>query len=113
MSLILPKYGDDTRCLQDIDEVGTTDQNILDLVTRSNEDASLELESIFNGLIPFHLIETAEELEPWFRQLAIELQVSYFWVKSNNTPEAKTQREEVREKADKILIKRFAPAFVV
>lgn len=111
MALVLPLYGDDTRTLQDIDEVGTTDTNTLDLVNRSNENASSELESLFEGLIDFTV--SLSELPTWFRQLVIELQTSYFWVMSNNTEEAKTHREEVREKAKITLIKKFKPALSV
>jgi len=56
MALVLPLYGDNTRTLQDIDEVGTTDTNILNLVTRSNENASSELESLFEGNIDFTVL---------------------------------------------------------
>jgi len=109
MSLVLPQFGDDTRCEQDVDEVGTTNQNTLDLITRSNENASSELENLFNGNIDFTVDIT--ELPTWLRQLAIELQTAYFWVMSNNTEEAKTHREEVRVKARSALEKRFKPAF--
>ena len=108
MSLTLPQFGDDTRCKQDIDETNTTNQNILDLVTRSNENASSELENLFNGNIDFTV--AVSELPTWFRQLAIELQTAYFWVMSNNTEEAKTHREEVRAKSRVALEKRFSPA---
>jgi len=111
MALVLPLYGDDTRTLQDIDEVGTSDTNILNLVTRSNENASSELETLFEGNIDFTV--QVSELPTWFRELAIELQTSYFWVMSNNTEEAKTHREEVREKARMSLVKKFKPALSV
>lgn len=107
-SPVLPEFGDDTRTLQDIDEVGTTDTNITDLVTRSNENASSELESLFFGNVDFS--QGVNALPSWFRELAIELQTSYFWVMSNNTEEAKTHREEVREKARMTLKTRFSPA---
>lgn len=109
MSVVLPQFGDDDRCKEDIDEVGTDNENILDLITRANENASSELENLFNGNIDFSV--AVSELPTWFRQLAIELQTSYFWVMSNNTEEAKTHREEVRVKARSALEKRFKPAF--
>ena len=109
MSLDFAEFGDDDLCKQDIDEVDTTNTNILQLVTRSNQNASSELENLFNGNIDFSVDIT--ELPAWLRQLAVELQTAYFWVMSNNTEEAKTHREEVRVKARSALEKRFKPAF--
>lgn len=111
MSLILPQFGDDERCFEAIDEVGTSDQNIIDLVTLSNENASSELESLFEGNVDFTVL--VSELPDWFRQLAVELQIAYFWVMSNNTDEAKTHREEVRTKANITLEKRFKPSLTL
>jgi len=41
MSLVLPQFGDDERCEQDIDEVGTDNENILDLITRAKKFGTL------------------------------------------------------------------------
>ncbi len=109
MSLVLPLFGDDTRVEQDIDEVGTTNQNILDLIKRSNEDASSEMQSVFEGNVDF-TGNLPDDLPDFFRQLVIELQTAYFWVKSNNDEAANTIIEGVRAKAKLTLEKRFAPA---
>ena len=102
--MVLAKFADEDKVKQDINETGTTDTEILALISRSNEDASEELESVFIGVV-----DTSQTLPDFFVQLATELCTAYFWVKSNGTTEAKNQREEVREKAKLTLIKRFTP----
>ncbi len=102
--MVLAKFADTDKVKEDINEVGTTDAEILALISRSNEDASEELESVFLGLV-----DTSGTLPDFFVQLATELTTAYFWVKSNGTDEAKNQREEVRAKARETLIKRFTP----
>jgi len=102
--MVLAKDADEAKVKEDIDEVGTTDTSILNLISRSNEDASEELRSVFLDLIDFTIT-----LPDFYVQLATELTTSYFWVKSNGTDEAKNQREEVRAKAKEVLIKRFSP----
>ena len=102
--MVLAKFADEGKVKEDINEVGTADAEILALISRSNEDASEELESVFIGVV-----DTSETLPDFFVQLATELTTAYFWVKSNGTDEAKNQREEVRTKAKETLIKRFTP----
>lgn len=108
MSIILPKFADEERVKKDIGETGTSNNLVLDLISRSNEDASSELESLFEGNVDTAV--SVEDLPLWFIQLATELTSSYYWVKENSTEEAKTQREEVREKAKLTLEKRFYPS---
>jgi len=102
--MVLAKFADTDKVKEDINEVGTSDTEILALISRSDEDASEELESVF-----FRLVDTSGTLPDFFVQLATELTTAYFWVKSNGTDEAKNQREEVRTKAKETLIKRFTP----
>ena len=102
--MTLATFADTDKVKQDIGEVGTTDTEILNLISRSNEDASEELETLFIGLV-----DTSQTLPDYFVQLATELTTAYFWVKSNGTDEAKNQREEVRTKAKETLTKRFTP----
>lgn len=102
--MVLAKFADQDKVKEDINEVGTTDTEILDLINRSDEDASEELESVF-----ISVVDTSQTLPDFFVQLATELTTAYFWVKSNGTTDAKNQREEVRAKAKETLIKRFTP----
>lgn len=102
--MVLATFADTDKVKEDINEVGTSDAEILALISRSNEDASEELESVFIGLV-----DTSAALPDFFVQLATELTTAYFWVKSNGTDEAKNQRELVRTKVKDTLIKRFTP----
>jgi len=108
MSVFLPQFGITDLVLQDIDEVLTTDQNISDLVSRSNEAASSELESIFIGLVDFTVNPT--DLPSWFISLATDYTTAYFWQKSNGTERSKLQLEKIREKAIETREGRFRPA---
>ena len=108
MVVTLPKFADEERVKQDIEAVLTTNLVQLDLISRSNEDASSELESLFTGLVDTSVI--VDDLPTWFVQLATELTTAYYWVKENSTEEAKTQREQVRNKAKQTLEKRFFPS---
>ena len=108
MAVVLPKFADEELVKEDIGETGTTNTITLDLISRSDEDASSELESLFDGNVDTTV--PATELPTWFIQLATELTTSYYWVKENGTEEAKTQREEVRKKAAITLEKRFFPS---
>ncbi len=108
MVVTLPKFADEERVKQDIEAVATTNTVQLDLIERSDEDASSELESLFNGLVDTTV--PVDNLPTWFIQLATELTTSYYWVKENSTEEAKTQREQVRTKAKQTLEKRFFPS---
>lgn len=105
--MVLAKFADTDKVKEDINEVGTTDAEILALISRSDEDASEELESVFFGLVDTSV--AVANLPDFFVQLATELTTAYFWVKSNGTDEAKNQRELVRAKAKETLIKRFTP----
>ena len=108
MAVTLPKFADEERVEKDIGEVNTTNTTVLALISRSNEDASSELESLFNGNIDTTV--PVDNLPTWFIQLATELTTAYYWVKENSTEEAKTQREQVRTKAKQTLEKRFFPS---
>ena len=108
MAVVLPKFADEERAKEDIGITGTTNIVVLDLISRSNEDASSELESLFNGNVDTSV--PVNDLPPWFVQLATELATSYYWIKESNTEAAKTQQEQVRVKAKLTLEKRFFPS---
>ena len=91
------EFADTDAVKKDINEIGTTNTDILALITRSNQDASEELESVFFGLVDTSVAVAL--LPDFFVQLVTELTTAYFWVKSNGTEEAKNQRELVRTKA--------------
>lgn len=103
MAVVIDTFADEDRMKQDIDQVGTTNTEILNLITRSNEDASSRLEAIFLDNVDFN------DLPGWFVDLATRLAVKIYWDKSNGTPESSEKIEEIIEEAEQILIKRFFP----
>jgi len=105
MAVVIDTYGDEDRIKQDINQVGTTDTEILNLITRSNEDASSRLNGIFLGNVDFNDLDSV----PWFVDLTTRLAVKIYWDKSNGTPESSEKIKEVVEEAHKALIKRFFP----
>ena len=105
MSVVIPVYADEDRMKQDINQVGTTDTEILNLITRSNEDSSSRLNGIFLGNVDFDDLDSV----PWFVDLATRLAVKIYWDKSNGTPESSEKIKEVLEEAERALIKRFFP----
>ena len=46
MSIAIPKFADENRIKQDINEENTTDHAILSKISRANEDASMEMAAI-------------------------------------------------------------------
>ncbi len=105
MSIVIDTFADEDRMKQDIDQVGTADTEILNLITRSNEDSSSRLEAIFLGNVDFNDLDSV----PWFVDLATRLAVKIYWDKSNGTPESSEKIKEIIEEAKQILIKRFTP----
>lgn len=77
---------------KEIDESGTTDQSVIDLVNESATQASSEIEAQFVFLIS----DTVPFVSPpdWFVELANELTVGHFWNKQNGD---KTILEHARE----------------
>ncbi len=103
MSVVIPKFADEDRIKQDIDETGTTDSIILEKITRSNEDASMEMQALFLGNVDFTV------LPDWFVQITTQYATALFWVKSTGTSESINQAQGVYERAQRILIQRFQP----
>jgi len=103
MSVVIPLYADDERIEEDIAEVGTVDDIILEKIKRANEDASMAMEALFlNNFDP-------DNLESWFVAITTEYATALFWKKSTGTDQAKLQAEGVYQKAKEILIQRFQP----
>ena len=103
MSVVIPLYADDERIKEDIAEVGTTNAVILAKIKRANEDASMEMGSLFlNNFDP-------NNLEDWFVSITTEYATALFWLKSTGTTQATDQAKAVYEKAQRILIQRFQP----
>ena len=103
MSTSILKFADENRIKQDIDEVNTTDRDILSKISRSNEDASMEMAAIF--LNNFNIRNPPD----WLVQITTEYATALFWIKSTGTAESITQANNVLAKADRILINRFQP----
>jgi len=103
MSVVIDTFADEERMEQDINQVGTADQEIIDLITRSNEDASSRLEAIFLNNVDF------DNLPGWFVDLATRLAVKIYWDKSNGTTDSSEKIKEIVEESKQILIKRFFP----
>ncbi len=103
MSVTIPLYADDDRIKEDIAEVGTTNTVVLEKIKRANEDASMEMDSLFkNNFDPDALVD-------WFVSITTEYATALFWVKSTGTEAAIKQKEDVYAKAERILIQRFQP----
>ena len=105
MSVVIDTYADEERMKEDINQVGTGDTEILDLIRRSNEDSSSRLNGIFLNNVDFSDLDSV----PWFVDLATRLAVKIYWDKSNGTPESSEKIKEVVMEAEKALIKRFTP----
>lgn len=105
MAVVIDTFADEDRMKQDINQVGTTDTEILNLVARSNEDASSRLNAIFLGNVDFDDLDSV----PWFVDLATRLAVKIYWDKSNGTPESSEKVKEVVEEAKQVLVRRFFP----
>lgn len=103
MAVVIDTYADEDRMKEDVNQVGTTDTEILNLITRSNEDASSRLNAIFLDNVDFN------DLPGWFVDLATRLAVKIYWDKSNGTPESSEKIKEIVEESKQILIKRFFP----
>lgn len=103
MSVTIPLYADDDRIKEDIAEVGTTNPVILAKIKRANEDASMEMGTLFlNNFNP-------DDLADWFVSITTEYATALFWVKSGGTEQAIKQKDSVYERAKQILIQRFQP----
>jgi len=103
MSVNIPLYADSDRIEEDIAEVGTTNTIILEKIKRANEDASMQMDTLFlNNFDP-------NNLEDWFVSITTEYATALFWVKSSGTEAAIKQKDAVYERAKQILIQRFQP----
>jgi len=100
---VVPKFADEAQVFKDIDKTAEENQSVDDLVERSNEDASSNLETIFLNNVDFN------NLEGWFIDLATRYTTATYWWKSNGTNEQKEKMEQVKEEAVKINHDRFYP----
>ena len=107
MSVTIPKFADDERIKQDIDEVGTTNTVILEKISRANEDASMEMQALFLNNVDTSV--AVASLPAWFVQITTKYATALFWVKSTGTAQAVEQAVSVYQEAEKILEQRFQP----
>ncbi len=107
MSVTIPKFADDDRIKQDIDETGTTNPVILEKISRANEDASMQMGDLFLNNVDTTV--AVASLPDWFVQITTQYATALFWVKSTGTAQAVEQAEAVYAKAEQILIQRFQP----
>ena len=107
MSATIPLLADDDRIKEDIAEVGTTNAEILEKIKRANEDASMQMSSLFLNNVDITV--AAASLPDWFVSITTEYATSLFWVKSTGTQQATEQARAVYQKAERILIQRFQP----
>ena len=104
----IPLFADQSRVFEDIGKASGDNANRDNLVLRSNEDASMQLQAIFLNLVDFTLVETDDSLA-WFVDLATELTTAIFWKKSNGTDDQKQAVKDVIVRANKIKDERFIP----
>ena len=105
MSIAIPKFADENRIKQNINEENTTDPAILSKISRANEDASMEMAAIF----PNNFDDTSTPPPDSLGQITTEYATAIFWIKSTGTAESITQANAVLEKENRILIDRFQP----
>ena len=101
--MVLPLDADEELIKEDIAEVGTTNDVILQKIKRANEDATGEMRALFLGNVDF----TA--LPDFYVQIVSKYASALFWVKSSGTDAAITQAVDVYKQAERILIQRFQP----
>ena len=104
MSIAIPKFADENRIKQDINEENTTDPASLSKISWANEDASMELSSIY-----LNNFDVTSPPPDWLVQITTEYATEIFWIKSTGTAESINQANAVLEKAKRILIDRFQP----
>ena len=78
------------------------------LVSRSNEEISGDLSTVFLNLVDFELDQTKQH-PSWLTELANDYATQVFWAKSNGTPEQYELRAQLRKEAEGIKIERFFP----
>ena len=105
MSSAIPKFAQENRIKQDINEENTTDPAILSKISRANEDASREMGAIFLNKFD----ATSPPPPDWLVQITTEYATAIFWIKSTGTAESISQANAVLEKANRILIDRLQP----
>ena len=103
MSIAIPKFADENRIKQDINEENTTDPAILSKISRASEAASMESAAIF--LNNFDVTSPPN----WLVQITTDYATAIFWINSTVTAESISQANTVLEKANRILIDRFQP----
>lgn len=107
MAAVIPKFADDDRIKQDIDETGTANTVILEKISRANEDASMEMQTLFLNNVDTTV--AVASLPPWFVDITTQYATALFWVKSTGTAQALEQAEAVLQRARNMLIERFQP----
>ena len=102
--MALPQDADDELIKEDIAEVNTSNDVILEKIKRANEDATGQLRDLFLNNVDFTIT-----LPDFYVQIVSEYATALFWVKSNGTQASLEQKKEVYAKAERILIQRFQP----
>lgn len=98
-----PQFADQTLVFQDIGKTAGSNTQTDDLVNRSDQKASSDLQTIFLNNVDF------DNVEGWFTELATDLTTATFWYKSNGTTEAQEKVDKILEKAKEINTDRFFP----
>ena len=102
--MVLPQDADDDLIKEDIAEVNTTNDIILEKIKRANEDATGQFRDLFLNNVDF-----TTTLPDFYVQIVSQYATALFWVKSSGTQASFEQAKEVYEKAERILIQRFQP----
>ena len=97
MSIAIPKFADEKRIKQDINEENTPDPAILSKISRENEDASMDMAAIF-----LNNFDVTSPPPDWLVQITTEYATAIFWITSTGTAESISQAKTVMEKANRI-----------
>ena len=104
MSRTIPKFADENRRKQEINEGNTKERDSLSKMSRANEDASREMSAID--------IKNYDATSPppdWRVQITTEYATALFSIKYTGPAESISQANTVLEKANRILLDRFQP----
>ena len=86
MSIAIPKFADENRIKQDINEENTTNPDILSKISRANEDDSMEMAAILLNNVDV----TSPRLD-WQVHITTEFATVMFWVTITGTAESLSQ----------------------
>jgi len=102
-TVTISKFADTDRVYKDMGKTRGSNDNRDNLVVRSDEDASSELQAVFLNLVDF------DDLPSWFIDLSTKLTTAIFWAKSNGSSEQLQAVKDIISDSKQIREARFHP----